>query len=124
MFLAYYLDLRHFQASCFLNSCFLEKKKKRVRHKLPMEFLVNTLFHYKFHYKSGSFFVIIAIFFHLVSRSYPASPASSTASSNPPSPGSKDSLSQLSALIRKGEKKGLFAENMPPYVKKNVSFVF
>uniref|UniRef100_A0A7M5XH66 ubiquitinyl hydrolase 1 n=1 Tax=Clytia hemisphaerica TaxID=252671 RepID=A0A7M5XH66_9CNID len=54
-------------------------------------------------------------------RSYPASPASSTASSNPPSPGSKDSLSQLSALIRKGEKKGLFTENMPTYIKRNVN---
>ena len=34
MFLACYLDLRHFQASCFLNSCFLGKKKKRVRQQI------------------------------------------------------------------------------------------
>ncbi|XP_057299797.1 ubiquitin carboxyl-terminal hydrolase 24-like isoform X2 [Hydractinia symbiolongicarpus] len=54
-------------------------------------------------------------------RSYPSSPASST-SSNPPSPGSKDScLVQLSALIRKGERKGLFNDLMPASIKRLVN---
>ncbi|XP_065657355.1 ubiquitin carboxyl-terminal hydrolase 24 isoform X3 [Hydra vulgaris] len=52
--------------------------------------------------------------------SYPGSP-SSCCSSNPSSPGSKDGLSLLSALIKKGERKGLFKDNMPSSIKRVVN---
>jgi len=52
-------------------------------------------------------------------RSMPSSPTSST-SSGPPSPGRSDSLSQLSALVKRGEKRGIFSDNIPPSIRRLV----
>ena len=56
------------------------------------------------------------------SSSVPSSPTSST-SSGPPSPGRSDSLSQLSALVRRGEKRGIFSDNIPPSIRRLVIII-
>lgn len=55
-------------------------------------------------------------------RSSPPSPSSSSisSSSGPPSPTRTDGLSQLTALLQKGEKKGIFKDKMPASIQRVV----
>ncbi|XP_015755638.1 PREDICTED: ubiquitin carboxyl-terminal hydrolase 24-like [Acropora digitifera] len=56
------------------------------------------------------------------SRSCPPSPSWSSISSNsgPPSPTRTDGLSQLTALLQKGERKGIFKDKMPATIQRVV----
>ena len=56
-------------------------------------------------------------------RSCPPSPSSSSisSSSGPPSPTRIDGLSQLTALVQKGERKGIFKDKMPAAIQRVVS---
>lgn len=55
-------------------------------------------------------------------RSCPPSPSSSSisSSSGPPSPTRTDGLSQLTALVQKGERKGIFKDKMPATIQRVV----
>ncbi|EDO44319.1 predicted protein, partial [Nematostella vectensis] len=55
-------------------------------------------------------------------RSNPPSPSSSSVSSSsgPPSPTRTDGLSQLTALVQKGERKGIFRDKMPASIQRMV----
>lgn len=63
---------------------------------------------------------------YFIPRSSPPSPSSSSisSSSGPPSPTRTDGLSQLTALLQKGEKKGIFKDKMPASIQRVVSSEF
>ena len=60
--------------------------------------------------------LLLYVFLNIALFSPPLSPLS-------PSVEGGDGLSQLTALVKKGEKKAIFSQGMPPQIRRSVSFL-